>query len=177
MKSRDKDFSDEPEVEILPPEKDMQDFHPVARLVALVLDELFTVPGTRFKIGLDPILGLIPGAGDTASSAVGLTILATAAKAGVPKIVLVRMGTNIIINAAGGTIPVAGDIFSAWFKSNLRNYQLLQKHSQSSSRNTASTRSDWIFVGAIFGGVILILLLIILAALTIFASLLKFLFS
>jgi len=72
--------------------------------------------------------------------------LITAARRGVPKILLARMSLNILINEAIGIVPVAGDAFSFWFKSNVRNYELLKRHSAGSRR---STRSDWIFVAAV----------------------------
>lgn len=120
------------------------------------MDELLRVPGTRFRIGLDPIIGLLPGIGDTASAITSALVLFHAARSGVPKVLLVRMASNILINELVGVIPGIGDLFSFWFKSNSRNYELL-KHYRSAPR--ASRKSDWIFLSAILG-----LLFIIVAA-------------
>ena len=83
--------------------------------------------------------------------------LIQAARLGLPKIILARMATNILVNQIVGVVPVFGDAFSVWFKSNARNYELIKKFS-TGARRTA-TRSDWAFVV----GVLLALVLIICA--------------
>lgn len=117
-----------------------------ARLLAFVLDDLIPIPGTKYRVGLDPIIGLIPGLGDTSMTAVSSLILVQALRAGVPRVTIARMAVNVLINAIGGALPGLGDIFSAWFKSNQRNYGLLQKHALGSRRSTAA---DWAFLIAI----------------------------
>ena len=102
---------------------------PAAKVLAYVLDECITIPGTNLKIGIDPLLGLIPGIGDAISALLGTIILNDAARRGLPKWVLGRMAGNILLNALVGAIPIIGDAFSAFFKSNARNYALLQKYS------------------------------------------------
>ena len=97
----------------------------VARLLAKYLDELLRVPGTNFKIGLDPILALIPGLGDTLVSSAGAVILLDALRSGVPVSVFLRMALNMGINFLMGLIPGAGAAASAFFKSNSRNLALL----------------------------------------------------
>lgn len=104
--------------------------------------------GTRLRFGLDPLIGLIPGLGDTASAIVSAMTLIYAARCGLPKILLVRMSANILINEVVGIIPGIGDAFSFWFKSNSRNYELLQRHWGAPRRKRTS---DWIFVGTILG--------------------------
>ncbi|MEZ5302299.1 MAG: DUF4112 domain-containing protein [Verrucomicrobiales bacterium] len=99
---------------------------PVAKIIAVLLDECIRIPGTNFRIGLDPILGLLPGAGDAISAVLGTTIMGEALKKGVPKSVQAKMAWNIFLNAALGSIPVFGDAFSAYFKSNSKNYKLLR---------------------------------------------------
>ena len=117
----------EPEWEVLPPEeKDKRArLEPLFRWVAIVMDELIAFPNTKFKFGLDPLIGLVPGIGDTASAIVSALVLIQAARRGLPKILLARMSLNILINEIIGIIPGLGDAFSFWFKSNKRNYQLL----------------------------------------------------
>ena len=102
---------------------------PAAKVLAYVLDECITIPGTSIKIGIDPLLGLFPGIGDAISALLGTIILNDAARRGLPKWVLGRMAGNILLNATVGAVPIIGDIFSAFFKSNARNYALLQKYS------------------------------------------------
>ncbi len=107
------------------------------------MDDLLRVPGTKFRIGIDPLIGLIPGIGDTGSAMVSALALIQAARAGVPKIILARMSVNILLNELIGIIPVVGDAFSFWFKSNARNHRLVQEFA--GGRRSAE-RSDWIFV-------------------------------
>ncbi|HEY5813879.1 MAG TPA: DUF4112 domain-containing protein [Terrimicrobiaceae bacterium] len=131
-------------VEVLPPDAKGQD--EFARLLAYILDDLIPIPGTKYRLGLDPLIGLIPGVGDTSTAAVSSLILVNGLRAGVPRVVLVRMAFNILINSVLGAIPGIGDLFSAWFKSNQQNYRLLQRHSGSAR---ISTTGDWIFLIAL----------------------------
>ena len=118
------------EWEVLPPEEKNKRarLEPLFRWVAIVMDELIALPNSKFKFGLDPLIGLIPGIGDTASAIVSALVLIQAARRGLPKILLARMSLNILINEGIGIIPIAGDAFSFWFKSNARNYELLKRH-------------------------------------------------
>ena len=120
-----------------------QDYIAFARLLAQVLDRSIRVPGTDIRIGLDPIIGLIPGFGDAVASLAGSMILFLAAQLHVPKIVLVRMSFNIALNGVIGSIPLLGDIFSVWFQSNVKNVELLERHVE---EGRTSTLADWTFV-------------------------------
>ena len=133
------------EFEVLPPEEKRKrgELEPLFRWLALVMDNLLRVPGTQFRFGLDPLIGLLPGLGDTGSAIVSAMALIAAARRGLPKILLARMSLNILINEAVGIIPIVGDAFSFWFKSNARNYELLKQFSAAPRRSTAS---DWAFV-------------------------------
>ncbi len=91
------------------------------------LDDCLTVPGTRFHFGLDAIAGLIPFAGDVLAAGVSVLTIGRAARIGVPRGVLLRMGRNVAIDFAGGLIPGIGDAFDAVFKSHRRNFALLHK--------------------------------------------------
>jgi hypothetical protein len=115
-----------------------------AELIANLMDTVFRVPGTTFRVGLDPLLGLVPGIGDALANLVGSAILLLAHQLGVPRIVQARMGLNILLNGLIGAIPGIGDLFSFWFKSNLRNARLLRLHSVENRR--PSTAWDWAFV-------------------------------
>lgn len=93
-----------------------------------MLDTAFQIPGTRIRIGLDAILGLIPGAGDVLSAALGSYIVMAAVRAGAPMPVIARMLGNVALDTAVGSIPVLGDLFDIAFKSNKRNAELLERY-------------------------------------------------
>jgi len=123
----------------------------MAKYLADMLDRRFTIPGTSIRIGLDPILGLIPYVGDAIVSFAGAFILVVAAQSQLPKIVLVRMSLNIAINGMVGAIPILGDLFSVWFKSNVKNFDLLERYAVG-DRQT-STVGDWVFVLGLLLGI------------------------
>jgi len=133
------------EWEVLPPENTeaRRAVEPLFRWIALLMDNLIRVPGTKIRIGIDPLIGLIPGLGDTGAAMVSAFALIQAARGGLPKIILARMAVNILLNELIGIVPVIGDAFSFWFKSNARNHQLIKEYS--GGRRTAR-RSDWAFV-------------------------------
>lgn len=110
---------------------------------ARLLDSQFRVPGTRFRFGLDPILGLIPGLGDIAGPIFGLVVVAHAWKLGVPKIVMARMLVNAGIDAALGLVPLLGDAADVFWKANQANVRLLEQHTF--ERRTAGA-GDYVFV-------------------------------
>lgn len=112
--------------------------------LARLLDSIVYIPGTSIRIGLDVLLGLIPGMGDWIANLIGTTILFLAVKLSVPKIVIVRMALNLGINTLIGAIPGLGDVFSIWFRSNLKNAQLLRRYT--SKQSTGATPADWLFV-------------------------------
>ena len=141
--------------EVLPPEEKQRQaqLEPLFKWLALIMDQFLRLPGTKFRFGLDPIIGLIPGLGDTASAIISALSLVYAARCGLPKVLLARMSLNILLNEIIGIIPGLGDAFSFWFKSNVRNYALLQRHMARPSR---SRKSDWIFVAIVLGLLFLI---------------------
>ncbi|ELZ65141.1 DUF4112 domain-containing protein [Haloferax sp. Atlit-10N] len=96
------------------------------RTVSFYLDEAFEIPGTNYRIGLDPILGLVPGVGDATASALSAYILVEAAMLGVPRATLARMLGNVVLDATVGSLPVVGDVFDAAWKANARNVRLLE---------------------------------------------------
>jgi uncharacterized protein DUF4112 len=98
------------------------------QIVATVLDDAVRVPGTNFRIGIDPLVGLIPGVGDLLGAAASLYIILEAARAGAPASVLLRMAANVAIDTLVGAIPVLGDVFDFGWKSNTRNARLLARH-------------------------------------------------
>jgi hypothetical protein len=108
-----------------------RDAHAVLRRLerlAIVLDSAIVIPGTRFRFGADAILGLFPGGGDVVGAALSGYIIVAAARLGVPAAALMRMIANVIADTALGAIPVAGDLFDAYWKANLRNIEILREH-------------------------------------------------
>jgi uncharacterized protein DUF4112 len=126
-----------------------------ARFLADLLDQRFTIPGTSIRIGLDPIISLVPGIGDLLANLTGSMILIVAAQLGVPKVVLVRMGINIAINTLIGAIPIFGDIVSIWFRSNVRNVTLLERYIGRPSKRVEL--GDWLFVVVLIVGLLVLL--------------------
>jgi len=115
------------------------------------MDDLFRVPVLGWRFGLDALVGLIPGLGDTGTTLVSFYILASAVRHGVPKITLLRMGLNIGFDYLLGALPVVGDVADAWWKSNQKNIGLLRRSATVSAEEArAGKMSDWIFVGGIF---------------------------
>jgi hypothetical protein len=97
-----------------------------ARSVARVLDEAVRVPGTRFRVGLDPILGVAPVSGDAVAALGALYVVFTGVKLGVPLSVTLTMLANVLVDFAAGSIPVLGTIIDAKLKVNRRNVELLE---------------------------------------------------
>lgn len=98
----------------------------LARFLAKWLDNWLRIPGTNFKIGLDPLLALFPGIGSAAASGGGVVILLEAIRSGVTIPVFLRMSGNLLVNTLLDFLPIGGPVASAFFKSNLRNLRLLQ---------------------------------------------------
>ncbi len=118
-----------------------------------LMDDLFRVPVLGWRFGLDALIGLVPGLGDTTTSLVSFYILAAAVRYRVPKITLLRMGLNIGLDYVIGSLPIVGDFADAWWKSNQKNVELLRKRATVSVEEArAGKMSDWIFVGGIIVG-------------------------
>jgi len=123
--------------EILPPENSAAHFRQqadgkrvesqVSAFLAKWLDNWLRIPGTDFKIGLDPLFSLIPGVGSTIASGGGVIILIEAIRSGVSVPVLLHMGGNMLLNTLFDYLPALGPVASAFFKSNVRNLSLLQQ--------------------------------------------------
>lgn len=111
------------------------------RRLANLLDSAISIPGTRWRIGLDPLIGLIPGAGDAVAAALSIYIVVEAYRLGVRRPILARMLANVAIDFLVGVIPVLGDVFDAVWKCNARNLQLLEMEiakSRSADPSTAA---------------------------------------
>jgi Domain of unknown function (DUF4112) len=119
----------------------------------ILLDEAFRVPGTQIRFGLDGIIGLVPGLGDVIVGVLSLIIPIAAWIRGVPYITLIRMATNIGIGVLVGSIPLLGDVFDVVWKTNRRNYLLLQRHLGEPRRHTWR---DWTFLLILGGSLVFI---------------------
>lgn len=95
------------------------------------LDEMFRVPGTKMRFGLDALIGLLPAGGDLAGGLASAWILIAAQRMGAGPVILARMGLNIIIDTVFGAVPLIGDLFDAGFKSNQKNIALLDRYLES----------------------------------------------
>lgn len=115
---------------------------------AVLLDSAFQVPGTKLRFGLDPIVGLIPGAGDLVTGFFSVMILLHAVRLRIPKIVIARMMANTGLDLLAGAVPVVGDLFDAGYKANLRNLGLLERHGLT---GVPPTRGDYIFIAVCLG--------------------------
>jgi len=141
------------EWEVLPPEKQQArgSVEGVFKIVSLVMDRLIRIPGLKKRLGLNPIVDLVPGFGDIAAALVSVSVLVYGIRRGIPKIVLGRMALNVLINEVVGLIPGIGSVFAFWFQANTRNYEMVRGHIDSPGR---STKGDKIFVGVILGLVV-----------------------
>ena len=110
---------------------------------AVLLDSAFQVPGTRLRFGLDPIVGLLPGAGDLVTGFFSVMILLHSVRLRIPKVVVARMVLNTGLDLLVGAVPLLGDLFDAGFKANLRNMALLERHARP---GVTPERSDYVFV-------------------------------
>jgi Domain of unknown function (DUF4112) len=118
--------------------------------ISKVMDDLVTVPGTGRRFGVDPILGLIPVIGDAISAVPGIYLIAEAARFRLPPVVLARMTFNTMVDLSIGIIPIVGDIFDFFSKSNAHNLALFRKYALEPETSTGPHR-------AFFAGLALIL--------------------
>ena len=104
--------------------------------VAALLDDIFRIPGTQIRFGLDALIGWVPGIGDAMAAIASFLIVFAAWRRGVQGVTLVRMIANVVLETAVGAIPVAGDIFHVFWKANRRNYRLLIREREQPGANT-----------------------------------------
>lgn len=102
--------------------------HERTQSVAQLLDNAIPIPGTDYRIGLDPLIGILPVSGDVVTGVIGLYIVAEAGLVGAPRNVLARMLGNILVDVAIGSIPAVGALFDAAWKANVRNVELFEEH-------------------------------------------------
>jgi len=114
--------------------------------VAALLDDIFRIPGTQIRFGLDAMIGWVPGIGDAMAAIASFLIVFAAWRRGVQVVTLIRMIANVFLETTLGAIPVAGDIFHVFWKSNRRNYRLLIREKEQPGANA---RRDWMFLAII----------------------------
>jgi len=129
----------------------MADVERLARL----LDDIATIPGTRIRVGLDSLFGLLPAGGDVLGGALSAWIIVAAARLGAPPAVIARMGGNVLLDTVVGAVPVLGDLFDIAFRANRRNVNLLRSYVETPGPVHRSSR-----------GVVAAVLLVLLAALS-----------
>ncbi len=107
------------------------------------MDDGLKVPGTKLGVGVDPVVGLLlPGAGDALTGAGSIALLLLALKEGTPTIIIAKMVLNILVDTLLGFVPIGGDVFDLFFRSNRRNLELIEAH-----RNGAKPRArDYLVV-------------------------------
>jgi hypothetical protein len=140
------------------------------RRLGYLLDNSIPIPGTNFRIGLESIVGLVPGVGDLVGGGFSIYIILEAARMGVPASLLARMGWNLVVDVVAGAVPFLGDLFDAGFKANMRNLALLDRHAQSPSRSRRASRR---FVA----GLVLLLFLVVVGAVALAVFLVQLAFS
>jgi hypothetical protein len=114
--------------------------------IASLLDDMWRIPGTRIRFGLDALIGWIPGIGDVMAAVASCVIVFASWRRGVAPVTLTRMVTNILLETVVGGVPVVGDLFHVFWKANRRNYRILLREKE---QPRAKTWQDWIFLGAI----------------------------
>lgn len=139
---------------------------PVLDNLTHFLDQVFRIPGTNLRFGLDPVLGLLfPGAGDAVSNLLSGYIIWRSVRYGLPKIVVARMVFNVALDYVLGSLPVIGDLFDFGFKANQKNLNLVRRHA---SGQRSPSWSDWVWAAmllVILAGLIIAVLLAVLGLL------------
>jgi hypothetical protein len=133
-----------------------------ARAYARLLDSAFAIPGTKIRMGLDALVGLIPGGGDVVGAVLSSGIVFMAMRDGVPAPVLWRMVLNIGIDTLIGAVPLLGDLFDVAWKANTKNAELLDRYLEQPKKTTTRSR----LLGVLVVLAILLIVVGILAATT-----------
>jgi len=129
------------------------DMESLDRLASL-LDDFIRIPFLNIRVGLDPIVGLVPWVGDTLTSLVSLYLIGSAIQYRAPKVVIIRMAMNVAFDYLVGIIPLVGDAADFFVKSNRWNMNLLRRYAQERGRPSAS---DYLFVTAVIGALVLLM--------------------
>jgi hypothetical protein len=128
------------------------------RSISDLWDRALGIPGTKWRVGLESVVGLLPVGGDVVGLGISIYILWQVVQFNLPKTILVRMVFNIAIDALVGSVPILGDLFDVTWKANTKNVNLLESHLQQPSQ---SHRADRRFLWLLFGGLLLVLLILL----------------
>ncbi|MGF1479730.1 MAG: DUF4112 domain-containing protein [Cyanophyceae cyanobacterium] len=140
------------------------------RSLSYFLDSAIPIPGTDYRVGLDPLLGLFPGVGDYLGTAFSTYIVLQAARLGASKATLSRMALNIMLDTVIGNVPLLGDLFDATWKANRKNIALLETHLRSP---LTRSRVDWWFFVLLLGSLLLFVAAAVALNLWLFGQLLQ----
>ncbi|MBL4834310.1 MAG: DUF4112 domain-containing protein [Pseudomonas sp.] len=131
--------------------------------LAWFLDSSIKVPGFNARFGLDGLIGLIPGVGDAIAALISSVVISEAARMGAPKVLLLKMAFNVLVDSVVGAIPLVGDLFDFAWKANQRNVRLLNQYLDSPRETETTSRVFvWLLGVALLGAVILIGYLVLL---------------
>jgi hypothetical protein len=120
------------------------------RKLKYLLDEAFRIPGTRIRVGWDPIVGLVPWIGDLVTALLSCAIIVQAHRMRIPRLVVLRMLLNVAIDMAAGALPLVGDVADVFWQSNSKNFALLERHADEVK---PATLGDWLFVAGVLAAV------------------------
>jgi hypothetical protein len=127
------------------PRSEIQQLRTVSRL----LDSAFSIPGTRYRFGLDALIGLVPGVGDAVGAIFSGYIILQASRAGASRATINRMIANVAIDTVVGWVPLLGDLFDVGWKANTKNVALLEQYLQHPAAARASSRRSLLLLGAV----------------------------
>ncbi|NEP02064.1 MAG: DUF4112 domain-containing protein [Symploca sp. SIO2E9] len=136
--------------------------------LSYLLDNAIPIPGTPYRVGLDPILSLLPGAGDFLASLLSVYIVIEAVRLRIPQATLVQMVGNVLLDTVVGSVPVLGDVFDVGWKANVKNVALLEKQLKVSPPRQ---KTNWLFLAVLLG----VLIMVIIASIAISISILNWL--
>ncbi|HEX4067206.1 MAG TPA: DUF4112 domain-containing protein [Acidobacteriaceae bacterium] len=159
---------DHPQPEILPPRPTLREraerlcSDQNLDLFAHLLDDCFRIPGTRIRLGIDGLIGLIPALGDVLAGIASFLLILAAWVRGVPYVTLVRMMINLGLDVLIGAIPFFGDIFDIAWKANRRNYRLMTRHLREPHRHTSKDYAFLLALAAVALAILAIPLLVLL---------------
>jgi hypothetical protein len=138
------------------------------RQLAWLLDQSITIPGTRFRFGLEPIIGLVPVVGDATGGIIGAYLIVRAWQFGLPRVVVVRMVANTLLDLVVGVVPLLGDLFDFAYRSNARNIALFERYAADPGQ---STRREWLLFVVLIGGLVAAVVLAVVVAVWLVAAL------
>jgi len=141
---------------------------------AELLDSRFRIPGTNIRFGIDPILSLFPGLGDLTSPVFALVLIVHGLYSAVPKIVMLRMVLNALIDALIGVVPIVGNVGDVFFRANIANLALLARHSHPGVRPSTG---DYLFVFGILALAVIVALVPVGLAIWLFSAIWSRLFQ